>query len=60
MVEDKPLVIIKVWFRYGVGRLVRAKFIRGIERLGAERVGNTLTFVVRRVKEEEAPLLKYL
>ena len=60
VLDDKPIAIIKIWFRYGVSRLVRMKYIRGIESLGAERVGNTLTFVVRRVKEEEAPLLKYL
>jgi len=58
METERPILIIKVWFRRDVGRLVRKEYIRRIEKgFNAERVGNTLTFVVREIKE--APLTKY-
>ena len=49
---DKPLVIIKVWFRYDCTYRVRREILsKIILNFNAKRLGNTNTFIIQ--KEED-------
>ena len=62
--SDKPLVIIKVWFRYDCSYRVRREVLSRIIRdFNARRLGNTNTFIINNeedITEEVTRLEKYL
>jgi len=64
MNRDKPLVIIKVWFRYDCSYRVRREVLSRIIRdFNAKRLGNTNTFIIKNeedMNEEVTRLEKYI
>ena len=64
MNRNKPLVIIKVWFRYDCSCRVRREVLSRIIRdFNAKRLGNTNTFIIENeedMSKEVTRLEKYL